>query len=115
MSDKEQIDQFSASIASKLGDDQYQFDLGLIVIIGSIIIGVLQLLMKCNVFGRNIEDRIRNPGPLDKILLRKAVKNKLPEQYGSLKTNIQEQILAQVKDLSSESIQAMIKEAKNAR
>ena len=114
MNDKKEIDQFSVQIASKLNDEKYQFDLGLIVIIGSIIIGVLQLLMKCNVFGRNIEDRIKNPGPLDKILLRKVVKNKLPEEYAGLKTEVQEQILAQVKNLSSESINAMIKEAKNA-
>lgn len=114
MSDQKEVDQFSVQIAAKLNDNKYQFDLGLIVIIGSIIIGVLQLLMKCNVFGRNIEDRIKNPGPLDKILLRKVVKNKLPQEYAELRTEIQEQILSQVKDLSSESIDAMIKEAKNA-
>ena len=114
MSDQKEINQFSAHIVTNLNDNKYHFDLGLIVIIGSIVIGILQLLMKCNVFGRKMEDRIRNPGPLDKILLRKAVKNKLPEEYTELKTEIQEQILAQVKNLSSESINAMIKEAKNA-
>ena len=44
------IDELAKEIASNIedGENNYSFDFGLIVIIGSIIIGVLQLLMKCN-------------------------------------------------------------------
>jgi hypothetical protein len=86
-------------IASNIedGENNYSFDFGLIIIIGSIIIGVLQLLMKCNVFGRSLEDRVKNPGPLDKILLRKAVKDKLPKEYAHLRPQVQDLILAESK------------------
>ena len=44
------VDELAKEIASNIedGENNYSFDFGLIVIIGSIIIGVLQLLMKCN-------------------------------------------------------------------
>ena len=110
------IDELAKEIASNIedGENNYSFDFGLIVIIGSIIIGVLQLLMKCNVFGRSLEDRVKNPGALDKILLRKAVKDKLPPEYAHLRPQLQELILAESKKISSESFQSIIQEAKNA-
>lgn len=110
-------DELAKDIASNIADDNknYSFDLGLIIIIGSIIIGVLQLLMKCNVFGRSLENRIKNPGPLDKILLRKAVKNKLPKEYSHLRPQVQDLILEKAKELPSEKFQLIVKEAENAR
>jgi hypothetical protein len=103
-------------IASNIedGENNYSFDFGLIIIIGSIIIGVLQLLMKCNVFGRSLEDRVKNPGPLDKILLRKAVKDKLPKEYAHLRPQVQDLILAEAKKITSENFQSIVQEAKNA-
>jgi hypothetical protein len=111
------IDELSKNIASNIedGDNNYSFDFGLIVIIGSIIIGVLQLLMKCNVFGRSLEDRIKNPGPIDKILLRKAVKDKLPKQYAHLRPQVQDLILAESKKISSENFQLIAQEARDAK
>lgn len=110
-------EELAREIASNINDGEknYSFDLGLIVIIGSIIIGVLQLLMRCNVFGRNLEDRVKNPGPLDKILLRKAVKSKLPKEYAHLRPQIQDLILAESQKMSSEKFQSIIQEARNAR
>ena len=112
-----EIDKISKNIASKINDNNknYSFDLGLIITIGSIIIGIIQLLIKCNVFGKNLEDRIKNPGLLDKILLRKAIKNKLPKEYSHLRSQVQDLILEQTKELSSEKFQSIIKEAENAR
>jgi hypothetical protein len=110
------VNELAKEIASNIedGENNYSFDFGLIVIIGSIIIGVLQLLMKCNVFGRSLEDRVKNPGALDKILLRKAVKNKLPKEYAHLRPQIQDLLLAESKKLSSENFQSIVQEAKNA-
>ena len=111
------VDELAKEIASNIedGENNYSFDFGLIVIIGSIIIGVLQLLMKCNVLGRGLEDRIKNPGPIDKILLRKAVKDKLPQEYAHLRPQVQDLILAESKKISSENFQSIIQEAKNAK
>jgi len=111
------VNELAKEIASNIedGDNNYSFDFGLIVIIGSIIIGVLQLLMKCNVFGRSLEDRVKNPGVLDKILLRKAIKDKLPQEYSHLRPQVQELLLAESKKISSESFQSIIQEAKNAK
>lgn len=110
------VNELAKEIASNIedGEKNYSFDFGLIVIIGSIIIGVLQLLMKCNVFGRSLEDRVKNPGVLDKILLRKAVKDKLPKEYAHLRPQVQDLLLAESKKISSESFQSIIQEAKNA-
>ena len=111
------VNELAKEIASNIedGDNNYSFDFGLIVIIGSIIIGVLQLLMKCNVFGRSLEDRVKNPGVLDKILLRKAIKDKLPQEYSHLRPQVQELLLAESKKISSKSFQSIIQEAKNAK
>jgi hypothetical protein len=111
------IDDLSKDIASNIkdGENNYSFDFGLIVIIGSIIIGVLQLLMKCNVFGRSLEDRVKNPGVLDKILLRKAVKDKLPQEYAHLRPQVQDLILTESKKITSENFQSIVQEAKNAK
>ena len=112
-----EIDNLAKEIASNIEDGKknYSFDFGLIVIIGSIIISVIQLLMKCNVFGRSLEDRIKNPGALDKILLRKAIKDKLPKEYNHLRPQMQDLILAESKKISSEKFQSIIQEAKNAK
>lgn len=112
-----EIDNLAKEIASNIEDGKknYSFDFGLIVIIGSIVISVIQLLMKCNVFGRSLEDRVKNPGALDKILLRKAIKDKLPKEYNHLRPQMQDLILAESKKISSEKFQSIIQEAKNAK
>ena len=109
-----EVSKFAESIAGSIKDDSkdYAFDMGLIVIIGSIVINIIQLLVKCNIFGRSLEDRVKNPGPIDTILLRRAIKNKLTPEYIHLKNKIQEEILLQVKSLSSEKIKLMIEESK---
>jgi hypothetical protein len=111
------IEDFSKNITANLQDNNknYSFDIGLIVTIGYIIISIIQLLMKCNVFGRKLEDRIKNPGPIDQILLRRAIKNNLPKKYYHLRDQIKDQILLNVKTLSNDEIKTMVMEAKNAR
>ena len=111
------IEDFSKNIASNLQDDDknYSFDVGLIVTIGYIIISVIQLLMKCTVFGGKLEDRIKNPGPIDQILLRRAIKNNLSKEYYHLRDQIKDQILLDVKNLSNDQIKSMVTEAENAR
>lgn len=112
-----ETDNLAKEIASHItdGEKNYSFDFGLIVIIGSIIISIIQLLMKCNVFGRSLEDRVKNPGVLDKILLRKAIKDKLPKEYAHLRPQMQDLILAESKKISSEKFQSIVKEARDAR
>jgi hypothetical protein len=112
-----ETEELAKQIASNINDGEknYSFDFGLIVIIGSIIISVMQLLMKCNMFGRSLEDRIKNPGTLDKILLRKAIKDKLPKEYSHLRPQMQDLILAESKKISSEKFQSIAQEARDAR
>jgi hypothetical protein len=111
------IEEFSKQITANLADENkdYSFDPSLIILIGSIIISVLQLLMKCNIFGRKLDERIKNPGPIDRILLRKAIKNKLTPEYVHLKDQIQDKILKEVQNLSKDKINLIAEEAKNAR
>ena len=110
------IEDFSKNIASNIQDDNknYSFDLGLIITIGYIIVNIIQLLIKCNIFGGKLEDRIKNPGSIDQILLRRAIKNHLPKEYAHLRDRIKDQILADVKTLSNEQIKNMVMEAQNA-
>ena len=111
------IDDFAKEIASDIPkeDGTYAFDIGLIMIIASIVINVVKLLIKCNIFGRKIEDRVKNPGTIDKILLGRAIKKELPEEYLHLKESIKESILIKVQSLPKDKIYAIIKEAENAR
>lgn len=111
------IQDFAKDIAADLPseDGKYSFDLALIIIIGSIIINVLQLLMKCNVFGRSLESRVKNPGPIDKIILGRAIKKELPQEYSHLKDSIKETVLTKIQSLPTEKINSMAMEAKNAR
>jgi len=51
---------------------------------------------------------------LDKILLRKAVKDKLPKEYAHLRPQVQDLILAESKKITSENFQSIVQEAKNA-
>jgi hypothetical protein len=111
------IEDFSRNIASNIQDDDknYSFDSALIITIGYIVINIIELLIKCNVFGRKLEDRIKNPGQIDQILLRRAIKNHLPKEYSHLRDQIKDQILADVKTLSNDQIKNIVTEASNAR
>jgi hypothetical protein len=113
-----EIQEFAKEIAtdiSKPDDKNYSFDMALIIIIGSIIINVLQLLMKCNVFGRKLDDRVKNPGPIDTILLNRSIKKELPTEYAHLREQVKQSILTKVQSLPSDKIYGMAKEAENAK
>jgi hypothetical protein len=111
------IEDFSRNIVSNIQDDNknYSFDSALIITIGYIVINIIELLIKCNVFGRKLEDRIKNPGTIDQILLRRAIKNHLPKEYSHLRDQIKDQILINVKTLSNDQIKNIVMEASNAR
>lgn len=113
-----EISEFSKSVACNVKDDKnenYSFDVMFIIVIGSIIINVLKLLSMCNVFGRDLDSRIKNPNMMDRILLKKAIRQKLDKQYMHLVPVIQEQIVKQAQNLTSAQISLMMEEAKNAK
>ena len=67
----------------------------------------------CKLFGRDIEKRIKNPGRLDKLLFKKAIRDNLTKEQMYLKDQIYEQILVKSPNLSSSQVQSMLQEAKN--
>lgn len=110
------IDDFAANVASDIKDDSENFSSIMITLmVISIIINAIRLMMACNLFGRNLEDRIKNPNRLDQILLRRSIKNNLPSEFIHLKDQIQKQILDKSKTLTSTQIQNMVLEVKNDR
>jgi hypothetical protein len=111
-----EIENFAASVAEDVQDENERF--GSIVIalmIISIIVSTLRLMNDCKLFGRDIEKRIKNPGRLDKLLFKKAIRDNLTKEQMYLKDQIYEQILAKSPNLSSSQVQSMLQEAKNAR
>ncbi len=112
-----EVDNFACEIARDLPsqDGKYSFDLSLIVIIGSIIINTLQLLIKCNVFSSNLSAKVKNPGMVEKAMLARTIKNKVPKEYMHLREEIKNTIIDKIKDLPEDKINSMITEVKNAR
>lgn len=111
-----EIENFAASVAEDVQDENERF--GSIVIalmIISIIVSTLRLMNDCKLFGRDIEKRIKNPGRLDKLLFKKAIRDNLTKEQMYLKDQIYEQILVKSPNLSSSQVQSMLQEAKNAR
>ena len=109
-----EIENFAASVAEDVQDENERF--GSIVIalmIISIIVSTLRLMNDCKLFGRDIEKRIKNPGRLDKLLFKKAIRDNLTKEQMYLKDQIYEQILAKSPNLSSSQVQSMLQEAKN--
>ena len=109
-----EIENFAASVAEDVRDENERF--GSIVIslmIISIIVSTLRLMNDCKLFGRDIEKRIKNPGRLDKLLFKKAIRDNLTKEQMYLKDQIYEQILVKSPNLSSSQVQSMLQEAKN--
>lgn len=109
-----EIENFAASVAEDVQDENERF--GSIVIalmIISIIVSTLRLMNDCKLFGRDIEKRIKNPGRLDKLLFKKAIRDNLTKEQMYLKDQIYEQILVKSPNLSSSQVQSMLQEAKN--
>ena len=109
-----EIENFAASVAEDVRDENERF--GSIVIalmIISIIVSTLRLMNDCKLFGRDIEKRIKNPGRLDKLLFKKAIRDNLTKEQMHLKDQIYEQILVKSPNLSSSQVQSMLQEAKN--
>lgn len=112
------INNFATKIASNIKDDNnksYSFDPMFIIVIGSILLNTLKLLMMCNIFGKNLEDRIKNPSLLDKMLLKRSINKNITPEYKHLKDSISKEILANANNLSYEEIFKMVEEAKNAK
>ena len=111
-----EIENFAASIAEDVHDETERFgSIVIVLMVVSIIIGTLRLMNDCKLFGRDVEKRIKNPGRLDKLLFKKAIRDNLTKEQMYLKDQIYEQILAKSPNLSSSQVQSMLQEAKNAR
>jgi len=108
-----EIDNFAASIAGDVKDESNKFgSLMITLMIVSIIVSTLRLLQSCNLFGKKMEDRIKNPGPIDRILLKKAIRDNLTKDQQHLRGQIFEEMLKKTPQLSSEQISKMISEVK---
>lgn len=111
-----EIDKFAASVAEGVTDESKKFgSLMITLMIISIIVSTLRLLQSCNLFGKKIEDRIKNPGPVDRFLLKKAIRNNLTKGQQHLRGQIFEEMLKKTPQLSSEQISKMIQETKETQ
>ena len=111
-----EIEKFAQNISNNVQNESNQYgSITITMMVISIIISTLRLMNECNLFGGRLENRIKNPGRWDRLLLRKAIKNKLPADQSHLRDKIYEQIVLQSQGLSSGQIQIMLKEAKNER
>ena len=111
-----EIDNFAASIASEVKDESNKFgSLMITLMIVSIIVSTLRLLQSCNLFGKTMEDRIKNPGPVDRLLLKKAIRDNLTRDQQHLRGQIFEEMLKKTPQLSSQQISKMIQETKETQ
>jgi hypothetical protein len=107
------VDKFSAEVASDVKDESSRFGSVIITLmVISIVVNIIRLMMSCNLFGKPLEARIKNPGPLDRILLKKAVRDGLTKDQRVLQGQIYEGILSKSKKLTSEQLSAMVEEVK---
>ena len=110
-----EIDNFAANIATDIKDESENFNsLMITLMIVSIIISALRLMVDCKLFGKNMESRIKNHLIFYKILIKKEIIYKLPNEYSNLKDQIFDQIVSKSPNLTSNQIQKMLEEAKNA-
>lgn len=110
-----EIESFASSVASEVKDDSNKFgSLMITLMIVSIIVNILRLMQSCNIFGKKMKDRIKNPGPIDRLLLKKAIKDNLTKDQQHLRGQIFEEILKKTPELSENQINQMVKEMKES-
>lgn len=109
----DEIKDFAASVASGVKDDSNKYgSLMITLMIVSIVVSILRLMQSCNLFGKSMEDRIKSPGPIDRLLLKKAIRDNLSRDQRHLSGQIFEEILKNTPKLSSEQIHKMTQEIK---
>jgi hypothetical protein len=111
-----EIDNFAASVAEGVTDESNKFgSLMITLMIVSIVVSILRLMQSCNLFGKTMEERIKNPGPVDRMLLKKAIRDNLTKDQLHLKGQIFEEVLKKTPQLSSAQIQKMVQEMKESK
>jgi len=109
-----EIENFAVSVAEDVHDETEKFgSIVIVLMVISIIVSTLRLMNDCKLFGRDMEKRIRQPGRLDKLLFKKAIRDNLTKEQMHLKDQIYNQILEKGPNLTSSQIQSMLQEAKN--
>lgn len=112
----EEIDNFATSVANNIKDESNRFgSLVITLMIVSIIVSILRLMQSCNFFGKSIEQRIKNPGPIDRALLKRTIRQKLNKDQLHLSGELYKQILSKTPDLSSQQINQMMEEVKEMK
>lgn len=111
-----EIDNFAASVAEDVKDETNRFgSLMIVLMVVSIIVSVLRLMQSCNFFGKSLEQRIKNPGPVDRLLLKKAIRDNLNKEQMHLRGPILEEILKKTPQLSGQQIDRMMQEIKESK
>lgn len=93
-------------------EENYQFDPILILTVISVIVGIIRLMISCNIFGKDNYDRIQNPGIVDSLMIRKIINEKTPPEFKHLKDQIKQAVLEESKKMSKESFNSMLQEVK---
>lgn len=111
-----EIENFAASVAENVKDESNKFgSLMITLMIISIVVSVLRLLQSCNLFGKTLEQRMKNPGPVDRLLLKKAVRDNLTKEQQYLQGQIFQELLKKTPHLTSAQIEKMAQETREIK
>lgn len=96
-------------------DHKFAFDPLTILTIISIIVGIIRIMISCNIFGRNAYNRIKSPGLIDRTIINRVVSNKLPKEMQHLKSEIVKSVIEQASKLDEQSFMSMVQEVKEGK
>lgn len=108
------IEKFANQVMQNATKDEenYKFDPILILTIISVIVGIIRLMLSCNIFGRNAYQRIQNPGFVDSIMIKKVINQKTPKEFKHMKEQIKQAVLEESKKISEETFSNMVIQVK---
>lgn len=112
-----EIKKFAEQVVSNTtkNDKNYQFDPILILTVISVIVGIIRLMINCNLFGKNAYDRIQKPGIIDSVMINRIVNKQTPEEFKHLKNEIKNAVLEESKKISKESFNTMVEQVKTGK
>lgn len=104
------IEDFANQVMSNATkDDQtYKFDPILILTIISVIVGIIRLMISCNLFGKNAYHRMQNPGFIDSIMIKRVINQKTPKEFKHMKDQIKQAVMEESKKISSTQFDNMV-------
>lgn len=104
------IEEFANEVMSNAtkDDENYKFDPILILTIISIIVGIIRLMISCNLFGKNAYTRMQNPGFIDNIMIKRVINQKTPKEFKHMKDQIKQAVLEESKKISSIKFDNMV-------